>query len=58
MFACMCVCMLVAYLLTNDWTDLAKLFLLELRLGHGIVLGQKIPDPGSGFSGNPEKPVF
>ena len=57
MFACVYACLLVIYLLWNGWTDLAKLFCL-LRLGHGVVLGQKNPHLGSGFSGNPEKPGF
>jgi|OM-RGC.v1.034111666 hypothetical protein len=33
-------------------------FFCQLRLGHGMVLGQKNLDPRSGFSVNPEKPIL
>ena len=36
----MYVCMFAAYILQNGWTDLLILF-CSLRLGHGMVLGQK-----------------
>ena len=51
-------CLFVLYLLRNGWTDLAKLFFVSSVLVTRWFQAQKIPDPVSGFSGNPEKPSF
>ena len=47
----MFACMYVAYLLNRSWTDLG--IFCQLCLGQGVVLGKKILDQGSGFSGKP-----
>ena len=58
MFACLRVCLLVAYLLRNGWTDLAKLFFVSSVLGQGMILGKKIPDPVFSFSGSLENSIL
>ena len=55
LYICLCVCMFAAYLLRNGWTDLAEIFFVSSVLGQLRFQAKKIPDPGSGFSGNPEK---
>ena len=54
----MFVCVFVTYLLRNGWTDLAKLFFVISVLVTVWFYAKQIPDLGSGFSGNPEKPGF
>ena len=53
----MFACLLVAYLLQNVWTDLAKLFLLALSWSQDGFRPEKfrISDP---FLRNPEKSIF
>ena len=51
MFACMYVCVLVAYLLRNSWTNLAKLFFVSPVLVGGWFQAKKILDPDSGLYG-------
>ena len=58
MFACMHVCLLVAYLLQKVWTDLANLFFLLAPSSSCMVLSQKILDLRSPFSKNPEKLIL
>ena len=55
MFACVHVCLLVAYLLRKSLTNLAKLFLLAPSWSQD---GFRPKNLGSSFSKNPEETDF